>query len=329
MRICIASASFGKIDVQAAARRRQGRRRPKKPAESDAETTDWRGRPAAARHRDPAGPVAAANRSTTSEPRPSPAWSCSATAARTRHRRHRPRLPRPARPRFRSSPSASAPIGGRPTSASATWWRRPELIRATASTSPATCNPRGWPIATVTVELSSRAAGAVGQDATRASSKATERVTLGGRGEVVPVKFEITPGDDRPPHVSAARQGAAGRQQRGRRPAGSRRRNRRSQDQGAVDRQRPDARIHLSAQSIAVPPRPRTTDKDVVVDVWLQSASEGISQDANKLLTEFPATPQELFEYDCIRGLRSRLEAARRPTKSICSSAGSRKRPAD
>ena len=41
-------------------------------------------------------------------------------------------------------------------------------------------------------------------------------------------------------------------------------------------------------------------DKETIVDVWLQSAGEGISQDAHKILTELPSTPQELFEYDCI-----------------------------
>ena len=45
---------------------------------------------------------------------------------------------------------------------------------------------------TVTVELLSRAAGDAGKPTT-ASSKPAQRVTLGGRGEVVPVKFDITP----------------------------------------------------------------------------------------------------------------------------------------
>lgn len=41
-------------------------------------------------------------------------------------------------------------------------------------------------------------------------------------------------------------------------------------------------------------------DKSVEVDVLLQSAREGISQDANRVLSEFPSTAEELFNYDCI-----------------------------
>ena len=41
-------------------------------------------------------------------------------------------------------------------------------------------------------------------------------------------------------------------------------------------------------------------DRDVVVDVLLQSSQPGASQEAHRLLTEFPATAQELFAYDCI-----------------------------
>jgi hypothetical protein len=41
-------------------------------------------------------------------------------------------------------------------------------------------------------------------------------------------------------------------------------------------------------------------DKHVSVDVLLQGAPEGISQDADKILTSFPKTKDELFAYDCI-----------------------------
>ncbi len=41
-------------------------------------------------------------------------------------------------------------------------------------------------------------------------------------------------------------------------------------------------------------------DDSVQLDVWLQTAQAGISQDADTLLTEFPATAEELFEYDAI-----------------------------
>ncbi|MBN1854363.1 MAG: hypothetical protein JW829_16655 [Pirellulales bacterium] len=41
-------------------------------------------------------------------------------------------------------------------------------------------------------------------------------------------------------------------------------------------------------------------DTGVVVDVILQSSPPGISQDADRLLSEFPRTPEELGDYDCI-----------------------------
>lgn len=41
-------------------------------------------------------------------------------------------------------------------------------------------------------------------------------------------------------------------------------------------------------------------DKSVELDVWLQTGQAGMSQDADQLLTEFPATAQALFEYDAI-----------------------------
>lgn len=41
-------------------------------------------------------------------------------------------------------------------------------------------------------------------------------------------------------------------------------------------------------------------DRHVTVDVLLQGAPEGISQDADKILSSFPKTKDELFAYDCI-----------------------------
>lgn len=41
-------------------------------------------------------------------------------------------------------------------------------------------------------------------------------------------------------------------------------------------------------------------DKEATVDVMLQSARPGISQDAHEILTKFPEDPDELFEYDAI-----------------------------
>jgi len=41
-------------------------------------------------------------------------------------------------------------------------------------------------------------------------------------------------------------------------------------------------------------------DRTTIVDVLLQTAQAGISQDAHKLLDDFPATPEEMFQYDCV-----------------------------
>ncbi|MBX3434030.1 MAG: hypothetical protein KF847_11970 [Pirellulales bacterium] len=41
-------------------------------------------------------------------------------------------------------------------------------------------------------------------------------------------------------------------------------------------------------------------DRHATVDVLLQSAPAGISQESNRILTDFPAEREQLFEYDCI-----------------------------
>jgi len=43
-------------------------------------------------------------------------------------------------------------------------------------------------------------------------------------------------------------------------------------------------------------------DRHAIVDVLLQSALPGISQDADKILDDFPHTKEELYPYDCIVG---------------------------
>ena len=41
-------------------------------------------------------------------------------------------------------------------------------------------------------------------------------------------------------------------------------------------------------------------DKSIELDAWLQTGQPGMSQDADNVLTEFPQTAEELFEYDAI-----------------------------
>jgi hypothetical protein len=145
----------------------------------------------------------------------------------------------------------------------------------------------------VTVELLSRSADEAGA-ADGGKLEGSDRVTLGGRGEIVPVKFDITPSEKgrriyrlrvkAPPEDSNA-----------------------NDDQQEVDVEIVDrkTRVLLVASG---PTREYIflrnqlqRDKETVTDVWLQSASaEGVSQDAHTVLTEFPSTPQALFEYDAI-----------------------------
>ncbi|MDX1944015.1 MAG: vWA domain-containing protein [Pirellulaceae bacterium] len=50
-------------------------------------------------------------------------------------------------------------------------------------------------------------------------------------------------------------------------------------------------------------------DKEVTLDVWLQSGKPGISQEANEILHKFPETADELFEYDAIVAFDADWEA--------------------
>ncbi len=145
---------------------------------------------------------------------------------------------------------------------------------------------------TVAVDLLSRPAGEA-NTRTEGTLEASERVTLGGRGEVVPVKFEITPKErgrrvfrlrvKAPPEDSNAAD------------------NQQEVDVEIVDRKTKvllvasgPAREYIFLRNLL------KRDKEISVDVWLQSATEGASQDADQILTTFPSTPQEMFEYDCV-----------------------------
>jgi hypothetical protein len=122
---------------------------------------------------------------------------------------------------------------------------------------------------------------------------ASHPVTLAGDGEVTAVKFELTP------------------QQTGRRtlcfriqpPPG---------DRNPADNQR-EAEIEIVDRSSRVliiaggPTREyrflRTflyRDRSTTLDVLLQTAQPGISQEADKVLDNFPATREEMYVYDCV-----------------------------
>jgi hypothetical protein len=181
--------------------------------------------------------------------------------------------------------------------------RRPANVRVSDLVAPARAYPgdgfqitgylqsEGLDDRTVTVELLSRPAGQENQrDGTLESS---QRITLGGRGEVVPVKFDIDP-DERGRRVFQLRVKAP--------PDDSNANdNQQEVDVEIVDRK---TKVLLVASG---PTREYIflrnmlkRDKEVSVDVWLQSAAEGASQDADTIITAFPSTPQELFAYDAI-----------------------------
>ncbi len=145
---------------------------------------------------------------------------------------------------------------------------------------------------TVGVDLLSRPAGEENAR-TEGTLEASERVTLGGRGEVVPVKFDITP-EERGRRVFRLRVKAP------------------PEDSNAADNQQ-DVDVEIIDRKTRVllvasgPTREYIflrnllkRDKEISVDVWLQSATDGTSQDADQILTTFPGTPQEMFEYDCV-----------------------------
>ncbi len=147
---------------------------------------------------------------------------------------------------------------------------------------------------TVSVELTSRPAGEAGKNQ-QPKIEGTERVTLGNRAEIVPVKFEISP----------TRAGRSTFRVEVKAPAEDNNAtdNAQEADVEIVDRK---TRILLVASG---PTREYTflrnmlrRDKDVIVDVLLQSGQPGISQDANQILEHFPSSPQELFDYDTIVG---------------------------
>jgi hypothetical protein len=182
--------------------------------------------------------------------------------------------------------------------------RRPANVRVSDLLAPARAYPgdsfkitgylqsEGLADRTVTVDLLSRAAGEAGKTE-EGKSEGSQRVTLGGRGEVVAVNFDMTPSEK-------------GRRMYRLRVKAPPEDSNPNDDQQEVDIEIVDRKTKVLL--IASGPTREyiflrnqlQRDKETVVDVWLQSAPEGISQDAHKILTELPSTPQELFEYDCI-----------------------------
>jgi hypothetical protein len=122
---------------------------------------------------------------------------------------------------------------------------------------------------------------------------ASQRVSLGPDSEIVPISFDIEPGEP----------GTFVFQLRVKAPPddGNKRDNEREAEIEIVDRK---TRVLLFASG---PMRDYQflrnqlyRDATMITDIYLQTGQPGISQDANKILDQFPSSAEELYQYDCI-----------------------------
>lgn len=145
-----------------------------------------------------------------------------------------------------------------------------------------------------TVQVELRSANAADNEETGLYEQEEERtVPLGQEGELVPIRFEVVP---REPGV---------RRYEIRVSAPERDSNQQDNQSSAkvqiVERKN---RVLLVAGG---PSREYRflrdllfRDRNTTLDVFLQSGRPGMSQESDQLLSEFPPTAEELFEYDCI-----------------------------
>jgi len=150
----------------------------------------------------------------------------------------------------------------------------------------------GMPGRSVEVRLSSAPTGVPDREKSETVEQ-EDRVELGSEGEIVAVKFEVTPDEAGRRTYQLAIKNAT--------PDSNPRDDSKAANVEVVDRK---TRVLLIAGG---PSREYQflrnmlyRDKDVASDVWLQTGVQGISQEADELLFEFPETSEDLFEYDCI-----------------------------
>jgi hypothetical protein len=148
----------------------------------------------------------------------------------------------------------------------------------------------GYTGTSVEVELRRRTAA---DPAGSGTPIASERVALDENADVIPVSFDLEPTEA----------GTFVYQLRIQAPAddGNSRDNSREAEVEVIDRK---SRVLLVASG---PMRDYQylrnqlfRDKTMTVDVLLQTAQPGISQESNELLERFPSTAEELYSYDCI-----------------------------
>ncbi|MBI1903352.1 MAG: VWA domain-containing protein [Planctomycetia bacterium] len=143
----------------------------------------------------------------------------------------------------------------------------------------------------VEVEVLARDEGAPESDA---EVLKTETVTLGADGEMVPVHFQLTP--DKPgKHLLTFRI---------RPPSPSIKDSKELRDEKIIEIVEHKTRVLLFAggphRDFVFLRNQLQRDESMIVDVLLQTAQPGISQDANKILDVFPTSKEELYEYHCI-----------------------------
>ncbi len=150
----------------------------------------------------------------------------------------------------------------------------------------------GLPGRSVEARLTSAPTGVPDHERTETVEQ-VDRVELGSEGEIIAIKFEVTPNEagrrtyrmavESPPEDSH--------------PAD----DFKTANVEVVERR---TRVLLMAGG---PSREYQflrnmlyRDKDTISDVWLQTAATGTSQESNQLWSTFPETADELFEYDCL-----------------------------
>jgi len=120
-----------------------------------------------------------------------------------------------------------------------------------------------------------------------------QEIVLGGDGEVLPVKFELSPKASSRRTLTLCIEA----------PAGDRNPNDNSRE---ADIEIIDRKNHVLLLADG-PMREYQflrnqlhRDRSTTVDVLLQSSRPGVSQEAAKILDDFPTTRGEMFDYDCI-----------------------------
>jgi hypothetical protein len=149
----------------------------------------------------------------------------------------------------------------------------------------------------VTVELLGRdVPDGPGKSASPPSVEATERVTLGGDGEVVAVPVDLIPDRIGRRTLTFRVQAPPDDQNSDD--------NQREADVEIVDRKNQvllmaggPGRDYQFLRSMLY------RDRSVTLDLWLQSARQGASQECRKLLDAFPTTREAMYAYDCVVAL--------------------------